>query len=241
MPSEQETSRRDGRDLTDSLTPRRQDAQASRRPETHSTSHTASLGNDDELYPSRVNRARASLRVSAAKMHHYRLWCLNNGCTLQDAMELAMDNLTGRQGVKTPTVVSSVCVEDPSSEDSITHTTTEQTAGRQDVQLPPAQPPLPTGISLAGQPPQRSEFSLEVNLEYAWEAHNNNRGINKPDAWAMANLRSGKYDDMIRMWLAGKQREPLPPLRECRNQRCKQAFRPKPGASTVYCSPECNY
>ena len=217
----------------------RQDAQTPRRPGLADT-----VKGSDETCPSRIHRGRVSLRLSSEKLLFYKQWCRNqplvNGkeMTLQDAMELAMDQLTRRPDAQTPS--SSVCVLDPDPDlktperdhsqlNPQTHTHRKR-AGRQDVQpaLPIMRRPMPV------QQMQRSAYSLEVNLDYAWDAHRNDRGIRNPDAWAAANFRSGKYDPMVKIWLDGNQREQLGEHKTCR--RCGARFRP-PDELTIFCCP----
>lgn len=48
----------------------------------------------------------------------------------------------------------------------------------------------------------KSKFSLEQNLEYAWAAWRNGRGIKQPEAWAAKNVSTGELDSLVEQYFA---------------------------------------
>jgi hypothetical protein len=51
----------------------------------------------------------------------------------------------------------------------------------------------------------QSKFSIDQNKAYAWAVWEHDQGIDKPDAWAAKNLKTGEYDHFIEEYLANPQ------------------------------------
>jgi hypothetical protein len=49
----------------------------------------------DFVFPSRIGKKVTSIRLPINKLKHYKKWCVDNDIDLQDAVENAMDTLTG--------------------------------------------------------------------------------------------------------------------------------------------------
>lgn len=176
------------------------------------------------------NRERVPFRAGPDEMRYYRQWCLNNDCTMQEAMTRAMDALTERSGAmaprrqdaKTPQCSSSG-LHLSSKPNLKTTTTTTMAPRRQDA----SESTLPFGPVGDVKQSGGSQYSLEEILEYAKWSFENGTGINRPEQWAVKAFETGKYDVIVMQWQREREnpREALPELRPCK--RCGTYFRPK--------------
>lgn len=151
-------------------------------------------------YPSRVARTRVNLRLNSEVLQDVKVEALtgNPKCDLQDAVDEGLrlwlaQRRSRRLDAQTPSSSCSSSVLDLNSEkkDLKTHTTTTLDAQA------PKQPAMPGFAADVAELPHGSRYSLQDNLGYAWRVHRRGEGINSPDAWAVSNHRTGKYDAMI--------------------------------------------
>jgi len=176
------------------------------------TGRPAGGDNLDEMnYPSRIKRKRVNLRPDSQLLKIVKQECrtVDPPLKLQDVTEDAwrlwlQARAQAKLDVQTPT--GSSCSSSGLNQTDLT-TTTTTTLGVQ----APKSPPLPAfAAEVLELQPHKSKHSLEVNLAYAWETHRNDRGIKSPDAWAISNYRTGRYDKLVDLWIARKEQEAKP-------------------------------
>lgn len=91
----------------------------------------------EDLYPSRRNRRRVTLRLQAQNLERYKVWCFVNRVSLQDAVEQAMDLMTGALDVRASTINDLIDSDDDArkNDDDPASSSSMLSAGRPDAQL----------------------------------------------------------------------------------------------------------
>lgn len=90
----------------------------------------------EDLYPSRRNRRRVTLRLQAQSLARYKVWCFVNKVSLQDAVERAMDLLTGAVDARASTINDLIDYDDDARKnDDDPASSSMLSSGRPDAQL----------------------------------------------------------------------------------------------------------
>ena len=164
-------------------------------------------------YASRAGKERLSLRVDPQVLRTVKKECgtvyppLKLYQVTEDAWRLWLRaRAEAKLGAQTPTCSSGSSSGSSSHEIDLNPNldqTTTTTLGAQ----------TPKTVALPGFAAdilnlnQKSKHSAEINFAYAWDEHRSDGSIKKPDLWAASNLRTGKYDGLVDLWLVRKQEE----------------------------------
>lgn len=168
---------------------------------------------EEGRYMSRIERDRPNVRLNRKLLKIVKKECktVEPALKLQDVMEDGLrlwlkERAQAKLDAQTPTCSSSgsSCLNEEFKEDPNLTTTTTTTVG---VQTPKVVALPGFAASVLEHQPHKSRYSLDINLAYGWEMHQQDKGIRNPDAWAMSNWRRGNYDPLIDVWVERKRIE----------------------------------
>jgi hypothetical protein len=100
-------------------------------------SQTASLDSQkqsEQSYPSRISRKLVSVRLPTQKLEKYKLWCFINKVDMQDAVEEALDWLTGQPDSQTATINDLIDSNDDRRDEDIASSRSTLNSGQLDSQ-----------------------------------------------------------------------------------------------------------